>query len=499
MSIVRIPGGGIRREPGSISDFAVASQATVVPISYGTVLVLAESEAGVPIRSGGVVNPAAPVYDFRSYDEARAVLVGGAGLALLKNVFRPSSTFTGAPRARFVRTQDATASGIELLDAYPAGGVGISVVSKLYGSRAALLRANVTAGVGEERTVHIHFDADGDGELDVGELVESFGPFTTNAELVAAINDAIKGSDLITAALGPGGLIAAAPAGYVSFSGGTESAMTGTDVAEALAHTRALPKNFVLSGFENAAWQADVQAYCLDREGGSEQPCLQFCGQGTGLDAAAAKAAAGAFDSDRTVFCWPGLYDWNEAGTDTVLLSSMYHAAKICGLVAGLSPQRPPTRKPILAQGLEVTADHPLGRSEREALLDAGVCFTSDDPEGRYVVWQGLTTLQDNDQSWSRQANASSEISLTRVRDILMYEPAKTADAIFVGEDKGQYPPAAIEAFMADYLNRKVADQLIRGWGGLEVKDVADRYEVTFGYDDNPPINFFVNKVRATG
>jgi hypothetical protein len=222
----------------------------------------------------------------------------------------------------------------------------------------------------------------------------------------------------------------------------------------------------------------------------AEVPSIGYLGAGLDETVAQAITYAGSLNSAKLVYCTQSIIDSTLDGLSTEKIGGYFLAAKVCGLAAGLPPQTPLTRKEIDIRGIAtVAADLPLDRTKRENLLAAGVLHVFQQPgTSTFVINQGITTIQKQDNLWDPATATSPEISLNRIANTLLYSLQKSAQNAFIGTT-ASIGRAVVENFVRSYLEDQ-RGLLITDWKNLVVTQVADQWQVTFGFIPNNPINY---------
>ena len=169
-------------------------------------------------------------------------------------------------------------------------------------------------------------------------------------------------------------------------------------------------------------------------------------------------------------------------------LPSIYHAALVCGRVAGLEPQVPVTYKDLRISGLQ----HELKKSERELALISGVLHTRYHPQLGWVVNQGINTLQQNSYLVNPDGK-SPEIQIMRIVHQINKELIINATSRFVGGNLNTASAGEVKSFVEGYLTQRtatrLADNLIISFKNVSVKLVQDFWDVRYCFVPNSPIN----------
>jgi hypothetical protein len=203
------------------------------------------------------------------------------------------------------------------------------------------------------------------------------------------------------------------------------------------------------------------------------------------------EAVAKHFDSDKVILVHGGAKSSSKQGF--LMRSSLYKAATVLGRLCGLTPQTPITFKSIDIDG-EV---HPLSDSEKEYALKVGVLTTQFDSElGYYVVQQGITSLQKNDNIVNEDAS-SFDIAIKRIEASLNKDICVNAKRVFFGKsaagpNRTTVTEADIKAWLEGFLANKATEGLIVRGGNVSVTITDDTYFVNYEFVPNFPINKMV-------
>lgn len=170
-------------------------------------------------------------------------------------------------------------------------------------------------------------------------------------------------------------------------------------------------------------------------------------------------------------------------------LDSFFHAALICGRVAGLQPQVPLTYKDIRIIGVK----HLLKLSERNRALLHGVIHPKFVTGKGWVVNQGINTMQNN-ASVILNDGTSPEISIMRIIHQINKEIVLSLGASnFIGGNLRSVSSAELKAAIEGYLFSRCAndidDNLIISFQKVEAKLEQDVWKVTYCFIPNGPIN----------
>ena len=182
-------------------------------------------------------------------------------------------------------------------------------------------------------------------------------------------------------------------------------------------------------------------------------------------------------------------------GNGTKNLPSIYLAAAIIGLNAGMAAQTPVTFKRV---GYDAYA-YDLTFSERVKALQAGIMHVRE-VSGYYRVNQGITSLQNNKQTIAEDGQ-TFELSIALIKAQLNKELILDAQTRFTGNTAAQASPNTVKDFTETKLTSLVAkvgdDNLIISWKNVNVSAKNGDYKVTYDFVPNVPVNktFFIGNM----
>lgn len=169
-------------------------------------------------------------------------------------------------------------------------------------------------------------------------------------------------------------------------------------------------------------------------------------------------------------------------------VSSLYHAAMICGRTAGLLPQVPLTFKDIRVTGVR----HILKKAQRGQALQKGVCHLRKLPQLGWAVNQGVNTLQVN-STLINSNGTTPEISIKRVKHQMNKELVQGAIIQFPGNNFNNVEPADVKAYTESYLlartAQKTADNMIISFKNVVVTFANGNYNTKYCFVVNGPVN----------
>lgn len=180
-------------------------------------------------------------------------------------------------------------------------------------------------------------------------------------------------------------------------------------------------------------------------------------------------------------------------GNGTKQLPSIYLAAAIVGLNAGMSPQSPLTFQRVGYQSFA----YDLKKKEREKALQAGIMHVRN-VSGYWCINQGITTLQDNKKMIANDGQ-SLELSIALIKAQLNKELIVDGATRFTGKTAATASPQTVKNFVETKLQSLTAatdsDNLIIAWKNVKVSAKNSDYYVTYDFQPNLP----VNKIFFTG
>lgn len=218
-------------------------------------------------------------------------------------------------------------------------------------------------------------------------------PLRLSAHLAAVVDWLNSlGETYVTASRPAGAGLPPANVPYTYLSGGTSPATLMSDWTAALAVLQGVDCQWMvpLTGDPAVHAAADAHAAYMSTVGRKERRNL--CGPVAGTSMATVMAMPIALDSDRSSICWPGYYDYNDAGVLT-LFDPFYTAVLVAAGFAGSNPGVPMTNKSLRVRGLETKIRNP---TDTDQLINAGVLCVEATSQGFKVV-RSITTWLAND------------------------------------------------------------------------------------------------------
>lgn len=176
-----------------------------------------------------------------------------------------------------------------------------------------------------------------------------------------------------------------------------------------------------------------------------------------------------------------------------------YNLCQVVGRTAGKPPYVPITNKTIGGDKLQMIPNE----KEMEKAVKAGLVVVYPNPYlGRFVVLQGVTTLQDNKTLFNKKG-LSFSIQFMRVIAQLNKECVVNAEIDLLGDENGvnlnTLSKGALETWTINFLQSRVAtanqDNLIQRFQNVVATRIEDYYDVTY----EVVVNSETTKIFFTG
>lgn len=522
-------------EPGAYSQTKSLTSSVPQDFSSGNVLLIDTGSGagygGGSGSSGELASNLDSIYEFTNLAEAKAFLRGGILWDVIDYIFNPLNGTPGATKLMIARAATTTCAsktytftgggangGVVTFKARNEGVAGNGVISTKvrvgYGCQ-------MKAGIVDIAKFMIEFfegtyrglDLDGDDYGGIASansepiMIARSVEFSNIADLITWMenDESFNSRFVITTGTvtGTGVVDAADLAGnntLVALLGGTTT-YSGTQLDNVLASIIELDNTFFFcdkygadaSGTENTKILAHIT-------NDAEFSKFMVVGGGTDSTKFADGVANGSieiaqyYNSEKVIVVHSGIKVPKLVGTGLKTLPALYHAAAVVGRLAGVAPQTSLTFKAIQPQ----IFNHQMKKSERETALQNGVLHNRFVPGIGFVVNQGINSIQKNTQMINPDGT-SCEISIMRIAAQLNKELTLNIRPLFIGGNLNTSSPADVKAFIEGYLTNKVAtktqDNLIIGFEKVTVKQIQDRYEISYRFKPNSPIN----KIFTTG
>ena len=532
-------------EPGAYAVSVYSPTSTVNVAQFGNVMIidtgLSITADGYEFSGGSGVNGELnqglkSVYEFNNYEDFLAFIGGGPIGDIAQKIFEPRSGVLGAPKLYYTRAAATTAAKMALtlkaaVDETPAiiltlackneGVTGNGVVEdgtlklgyaakivagtedvskfklQIYqGSYMGTDEAGEPYGAHDWKSAPQYLIAESDEFSKIQELVDwCKSNRTVLANFKVSVSGTIGENDALTAVA------------QVNATGGTTNYSDATAYANVLEAIGELDVTFFLCTNKNVAEATDPATngklftfiknnakfteFMVIPGGVGNTDLLNTLAVTTGTSQAIAKY----YDSEQVVVVHGSPVVGRKDGNGTKELPSIYLAATIIGMAAGSAPQIPLTFKRTGYDNFK----YDLKQKEREKALQAGVLHVRN-VNGYWVVNQGITTLQDNKQTYANDGQ-SLELSIALIKAQLNKELIIDASDRFTGKNVGTVSPATVKNFVETKLQSLTVvgdqDNLIVDWKNVKVTGKNTDFFCTYDFVPNVPLNkiFFTGNV----
>lgn len=520
-------------EPGSYAATVYNPTSVVNVAEFGNVMII---DTGLSINgtyefaggagvNGELAQGLKSVYEFTNYEDFLSFMGGGLVGDIAKKIFTPIDGAAGAPKLYYVRAATTTCATITLtfsagntlsLKCKNEGVVGNGVLTNGvlrvgYGAKMVAGSVEGTFKLQVYRGSFMGVDEDGESfgaksiSDSVPNLIVESPDFNTLQELYdwASSNKQML-ANFVVSKTGEGSteLIAIA---MTLASGGSTSYLSGTEYDDVLESIAELDVTFFLCTNLNADSGKGVDAATngkLFTFLKQEAKFTEFMVVPGGEDdddlfgvSNTSESIAKYFNSSQVVCVHgsPVVIRKDQNGTKN--LHSIYLAAAIVGLNAGLAAQTPLTFKRIGYQSFV----YDLKKKEREKALQLGIMHVRN-VSGLWCVNQGITTLQDNKKTIADDGQ-SFELSIELIKSQLNKELILEGQTRFTGQTAAQASPESVKNFTETKLSSLVAypgnDNLLISWKNVKVSARNGDYFITFDFVPNVPVNktFFVGNI----
>lgn len=520
-------------EPGSYAATVYNPTSVVNVAEFGNVMIIdtglaknGEYEfAGGSGVHGELAQGLKSVYEFTNYEDFLSFMGGGLVSDIANKIFTPLDGSAGAPKLYYARaattkcailTVSIESNNSILLQCKNEGitsnGVAVDGVLKV-GYGAKIIQGDVTgtfkmqvfkgsfAGVDESGEAYGSYNfensvpnliAESDDCATLGEL---YNWASNNKQILAHFVVSYSGD--LSSKLTEHGLELAV--------GGTTEYMKDTEYADILEAISELDISFFLCTNLNAANGKGVDAATNGKlftflkqsakftefmvvPGGEDETDL-FGESNT------SESIAKYFNSGQVVCVHGAPVVMRKDQNGTKKLHSIYLAAAIVGLNAGMAAQTPLTFKRVGYQSFV----YDLKKRERERALQAGIMHVRN-VSGYWCVNQGVTTLLDNKKTIADDGQ-SFELSVELIKAQLNKELILEGQTRFTGQTAAQASPQSVKNFTETKLASFVAypgnDNLLISWKNVKVVAKNSDYFITYDFVPNVPVNktFFVGNI----
>lgn len=520
-------------EPGAYAATAYAPVSVVNTATFGNVMMI---DTGLSINGtyefaggsgvkGELNSGLKSVYEFQSYEDFLNFMGGGLVSDIAANIFTPRDGVLGAPKLYYVRA--ATTKCATIVLTMSAGntltlkcknegivGNGVKTDSVLRVGYMAKIVAGEESGTFKLQVYRGSF-------MGVDEAGEPFGPYSlsdSTPNLIVESEDLKTLGELYNWAISNKQMLAhfvisktgedstsLTTISEVLASGGTTTYLNDTEYDEILEAISELDISFFLCTNLNADSGKGVDAATNGKlftflkqtakftefmvvPGGEADDDL-FGSSNT------SESIAKYYNSGQVVVVHGAPIVPRKDQNGTKQLHTIYLAAAIVGLNAGLAPQTPLTFKQVKYQMFA----YDLKKREREKALQLGIMHVRN-VSGQWVVNQGVTTLQDNKKTIANDGQ-SFELSIELIKAQLNKELILEGELRFTGQTAAQASVQSVKNFTETKLASLVAypgsDNLILSWKNTKVTAQNGDYFISYDFVPNVPVNktFFIGNI----
>lgn len=465
------------------------------------------------------------VYEFQNYEDFLSFMGGGLVSDIAKKIFTPVEGVIGAPKLYYVRAATTKSAVITLTmsqgnalilkcknEGIVGNGVKIGEVLKVgYSAKIVAGETTDTFKLQIYRGSFAGVDKDGEPfgvysiDKAVPVLIAESPDLTTLGELFnwASSNRNVISHFVVSKTGADSTSLISLP--QVLAIGGTTTFLSGTEYADILESIYELDVTFFLTTNLNAAEGKGVDAntnaklFTFLKQDAKFTEFMVIPGGEDDTDlfgeSNSSESIAKFFNSGQVVVVHGSPVVSRKDGNGTKRLNSIYLAASVIGLNAGLAPQIPLTFKRIGYQSFA----YDLKKRERERALQAGILHMRN-VSGYWCVNQGITTLLDNKKTIAEDGQ-SFELSVELIKSQLNKELIIEGQTRFTGQTAAQASPQSVKNFTETKLASMVAypgnDNLLINWRNVKVTARNSDFYITYDFVPNVPVNktFFVGNI----
>lgn len=520
-------------EPGSYAATVYNPTSVVNVATFGNVMII---DTGLSINGSyefaggsgvhGELNQGLKsVYEFDNYEDFLAFMGGGFVGNLAEKIFTPMDGVAGAPKLYYTRAATTTCANISLAmsegnelnlkcknEGIAGNGQAVSGVLKVG------YACKIIAGENADTFILQAYKGSFMGVDDAGEaygakdlenatpnliaespecatLQDLFNWASTNKQMLANFVVSMKGE----------GTTPAKAIAQTLATGGTTEFLSGTEYADVLEAISELDVTFFLCTNKNAAEGKGVDAatngklFTFLKQTAKYTEFMVVPGgqDDTDLfgDANTSQSIAKYFNSGQVVCVHGAPQVTRKDQNGTKNLPTIYLAAAIVGLNAGMAAQTPLTFKRIGYQNFV----YDLKQRERVRALQAGIMHVRN-VAGYWCVNQGITTLLENKKTIADDGQ-SFELSIELIKAQLNKELIIEGQTRFTGQTAAQASPQSVKNFTETKLQSLVAypgnDNLLISWKNVKVVAKNSDYFITYDFVPNVPVNktFFIGNI----
>lgn len=520
-------------EPGSYAATVYNPTSVVNVAEFGNVMIIdtglsmngSYEFAGGSGVHGELAQGLKSVYEFENYEDFLSFMGGGFVGNLAEKIFTPLTGSAGAPKLYYARAATTKCATLTLTispsnalvlkcknEGIVGNGVKVGEVLKVgYGAQIVAGDTEDTFKLQVYRGSYMGTDDAGEsfGAYSLNDaqpnLIAESDDFTTLQELYDwASSNRYMLSNFVVSMEGDGETELAAVEMALA-TGGTTQYLSGTEYDDILEAIDELDVTFFLCTNLNAASGKGVDAATngklftfLKQDAKFTEFMVVPGGQDdTDLlgESNSSQAIAKYFNSGQVVVVHGSPIVDRKDGNGTKQLPTIYLAAAIIGLNAGMAAQTPLTFKRVGYQSFA----YDLKKREREKALQAGILHVRN-VSGYWCVNQGVTTLQANKKTIADDGQ-SFELSVELIKAQLNKELILEGQTRFTGQTAAQASPESVKNFTETKLNSLVAstgnDNLLISWKNVKVSANNGDYFITYDFVPNVPVNktFFVGNI----
>lgn len=520
-------------EPGSYAATVYNPTSVVNVAEFGNVMIIdtglsmngSYEFAGGSGVHGELSQGLKSVYEFENYEDFLSFMGGGLVGDIAEKIFTPLTGAAGAPKLFYVRAATTKCANLTVTisegntlvlkcknEGIVGNGVKVDEVLKVgYGAQIVSGDEADTFKLQVYRGSFMGVDDAGEayGAYSLADatpnLIAESDDFTTLQELYdwASSNRQML-SHFVVSMTGDGETELTAVEMTLA-SGGTTQFLSGTEYADVLEAIDELDVTFFLCTNLNAAGGKGTDAATngklftfLKQDAKFTEFMVVPGGQDdTDLlgDSNSSQAIAKYFNSGQVAVVHGSPIVDRKDGNGTKQLPTIYLAAAIVGLNAGMAAQTPLTFKRVGYQSFA----YDLKKREREKALQAGIIHVRN-VSGYWCVNQGVTTLQNNKKTIADDGQ-SFELSIELIKAQLNKELILEGQTRFTGQTAAQASPESVKNFTETKLESLVAstgnDNLLISWANVKVSATNGDYFITYDFVPNVPVNktFFVGNI----
>lgn len=520
-------------EPGSYAAIVYNPTSVVNVAEFGNVMIIDtglakngsyEFAGGAGVH-GELSQGLKSVYEFETYEDFLSFMGGGLVGDIAQKIFTPRDGAAGAPRLYYTRAAKTTCATLTLTI-----GSGNSLVLKCKNEGVVgngvetddVLRVGYGAQIVEGETAStFRLQVYRGSFMGVDDAREPYGPYAIGdcaPNLIAESEDFTTLQELYDWAVGNRQMnahfvVSMTGSGSTELTevtmalatGGTTEWLEGTSYADVLEAISELDISFFLCTNLNAANGAGVdsatngQLFTFLLQDARFMEFMVVPGGESDEDlfgeSNSSESIARYYNSEQVVCVHGAPVVTRKDGNGTKQLPSIYLAAAVIGLNAGMAPQTPLTFKQVGYSSFV----YDLKKREREKALQAGILHVRN-VSGYWCVNQGVNTKQDNLQTISADGT-TFELSVALIKAQLNKELIIDAQTRFTGQTAAQASPESVKNFTETKLESLVAtpgnDNLLIGWKNVKVSAQNSDYYITYDFVPNVPVNktFFIGNM----